>query len=134
MKKTLILLTIAVVGIASYALFAQEQTGGMMHHQGGPGRGMMMGKPMMDMCPMHSMMCKSMVDKQMVITEDGDIIVLAGNKLFKYDDDLELEKEVELKIDMEQMQQKMQQMMEQCPMRRQMMQMQGGMMGQDASN
>ncbi len=37
------------------------------------------------------------MQKQMVSTNDGGVIVWAGDKLFKYDKDLNLVKEVELK-------------------------------------
>ena len=39
--------------------------------------------------------------KQMVATSDGGVIVMAGHKLFKYDKDLNLVKEVELKTRVE---------------------------------
>jgi len=41
------------------------------------------------------------MQKQMVATNDGGVIVLAGNKLLKYDKDLNLVKEVELKTQFE---------------------------------
>lgn len=41
------------------------------------------------------------MQKQMVATNDGGVIVLVGNKLLKYDKDLNLVKEVELKADVE---------------------------------
>jgi hypothetical protein len=64
--------------------------------------GMSMGKPM-GMPPMPGMekMCASMMGKaQMVATDEGGVIVLAGNKLLKYDSDLNLAKEVELPMPM----------------------------------
>ena len=42
-----------------------------------------------------------MMPKQMVATSDGGVIVLIGNKLLKYDKDLNLVKETELKTDVE---------------------------------
>lgn len=43
-----------------------------------------------------------MIDKgEMVATQDGGVIVMAGNKLLKYDKDLKLVKEVYVKTDME---------------------------------
>jgi len=51
---------------------------------------------MMGMCPMHGMMMKSYMDKEMVATEDGSVVVMAGNKLMKYDKNLALKKEVEI--------------------------------------
>jgi hypothetical protein len=41
------------------------------------------------------------MQRQMVATNDGGVIVLAGNKLLKYDKDLNLIKEVELKTGVE---------------------------------
>ena len=41
------------------------------------------------------------MQKQMVATSDGGVIVMAGHKLFKYDKDLNLVKEVELKTRVE---------------------------------
>ncbi|MBL7188991.1 MAG: hypothetical protein ISS70_21905 [Phycisphaerae bacterium] len=92
--------------------------------------GMMMGKEkMMAMCPMHGMMMGSMMTKSIAATGDGGVVVMAGNKLIKYDKDLNLVKESEVKMDMEGMQKQMSQMMEQCPMCKNMMQG-GSMMGQ----
>lgn len=45
-------------------------------------------------------MCSMMVKSQMVATDEGGVIVLAGNKLMKYDADLNLVKEVEVKMPM----------------------------------
>ena len=78
-----------------------------------------MGKGMMDgkgsMMGMHGMMMK-MMEKTMVPTSDGGVIVLAGNQLTKYDKDLNVVKEVELKMDMEAMKKNMDDMMKMCPM------------------
>jgi len=41
------------------------------------------------------------MQKQMVATNDGGVIVLVGNKLLKYDKDLNLVKEIELKTGVE---------------------------------
>ena len=62
------------------------------------------------------MMMGSMMKKEMVATGDGGVIVLSGNKLLKYDKDLELLKEVELPMDMKGMHEKMEEMMKNCPM------------------
>ncbi len=48
-----------------------------------------------------AMKMMGMVQKQMVATNDGGAIVLLGNKLLKYDKDLNLIKEVELKTETE---------------------------------
>lgn len=56
--------------------------------------GMTMEKPMgMPMAGMEKMSCKA---AQMVATDEGGVIVLAGNKLMKYDADLNLVKEAEV--------------------------------------
>gem|GEM_PF-1857964 len=70
----------------------------------------------MGMCPMMKMM-----ERSVVATSDGGVIVLAGNKLVKYDKDLNVLKEVEIKVDMAAMQKDMMEMMKNCPM------MKGGM-------
>ncbi len=73
------------------------------------------------MCPMHGMMMGSMMCMAVVSTEDGGVIVLAGDKLLRYDKDLSLTKEVKIEMDLEGTQKKMAQMMEKCPMCRGMM-------------
>jgi len=44
-----------------------------------------------------------MMSKQMVATSDGGVIVTIGNKLYKYDSNLNLQKEVEIPFDMKAM-------------------------------
>lgn len=78
------------------------------------GRGMRGG---MGMCPMHCMMMKSMTEKSVVATNDGGVVILAGNKLMKYDKNLELKKEVEIKCDMKKM---CEEMCKDCPMCKEM--------------
>ena len=58
-------------------------------------------------------LCDMMMGKSLVATADGGVVVWLGNKLFKYDKDLVLQKEVEIKIDIE----GMQKMMKKCSMR-----------------
>ncbi len=107
MKRTMIM-AVVVFAIAAglyYVFAAKQNEGGMM------GRGMMRGR-MMDsndmmmqrgmaygMHPMSGMMGGS----SLAATEDGGALVLMGNKLCKYDKDLNLVKEVEIKIDWEKM-------------------------------
>jgi hypothetical protein len=73
------------------------------------------------MCPMHGMMAKMMMQREMVAAKDGGVIVMSGNRLLKYDRNLNLKKEIELKIDMADMKKMMADMMEKCPMRKMMM-------------
>jgi len=48
-----------------------------------------------------------MMQKEMIATEDGGVVVLVGNKLIKYDKNLNVVKEAEIKIDTEGMMKKM---------------------------
>ena len=121
MKKGILVVTVVLVLTVSGLAFAQmndkgkemmgdkagmtEGKGGMMGMMGG--KGMMDGK-MMGMCPM----MQAMMQKQVVATNDGGIVVIAGNKITKYDKDLNVVKEVESKMDIE----GMQKMMKDCPM------------------
>lgn len=50
----------------------------------------------MSMSGMGKMNCPMMRKTQMVATDEGGVIVLAGNKLMKYDADLNLVKEAEI--------------------------------------
>jgi len=68
-----------------------------------------------EMPGMGKMGCPMMGKAQMVATDEGGVIVLAGNKLLKYDADLNLVKEVEVKMPMGPMGGK------QCPMMGKMM-------------
>jgi hypothetical protein len=54
---------------------------------------------------------------------------MIGNRLLKYDKDLNLQKEVEIKIDTEGMQKMMMQMKEKCPMHKKMTE-EGSMTGE----
>ena len=121
MKKSIIAVTAVLVLTVSGLALAQMDKGkdmmgdvdkGMGMMGGGMMKGGMMDGKMMDMMGMmHSMM-----QKQVVATNDGGIIVVAGNKITKYDKDLNVVKEVELKMDMEGMQKMMDNMKGMCPM------------------
>ncbi|MBF0384359.1 MAG: hypothetical protein HQL27_00665 [Candidatus Omnitrophica bacterium] len=123
MRRSLVILfavaLFVVTGLSSLS-FAQGMKG-MMGDQPMMGKGMMK-NDMMVKCPIHDMI-KGMLEKTVIATSDGGVIVLAGNKLMKYDKDLNLVKEVEIKVDMEAMKKDMAEMMKNCPM------MKGGMMG-----
>ncbi len=123
---------LAMVG--TYGVLAQQDTqtptppGGM-----GRGPGMMRGGAGMmpqgmmahQGCAMCGMMTGAMMWKSMTATSDGGVIVAVGNRLIKYDNQLNVVKDTELKIDMNQMFASMQKIMENCPMCKQMMQAQG---------
>lgn len=75
---------------------------GMMPGAGMMGGGMGMMKPM----PM---------GKTMVATSDGGVVVMVGNRLYKYDKNLELKKEAEIKMDMPAMKHMIKSMKKKCP-------------------
>jgi hypothetical protein len=103
MKKILLAVLVLSVLILAPAFAEETQKDAMP--------GMTLDKPMgMPMSGMGKMCCPMMGKTQMVATDEGGVIVLAGNKLMKYDADLNLVKEVEVKIPMGPMGGK------QCPM------------------
>jgi hypothetical protein len=66
-------------------------------------------------CPMHGMMMKDWTTSTMIATSDGGVVVRQGVKIYKYDKELNLVKEVELKMDMDAMAKAMNEMKEKCP-------------------
>ena len=120
MKKGIVVITAMIfIGMSGLALAQSNDKGnGMMDKDDNGG---MMGKGMMGkgmMMGMHGMMMKmgEMMNKTVVPTSDGGIIIVAGDKITKYDKDLAVVKEVELKNDMEGMQKMMGEMMQKCSM------------------
>ena len=111
MKRLIYVIVVAVVFFTVRFAFAEKMEGPMMG-QGMKEKGMMRGKEMMG----KGMMMHSMMQTSMVASNDGGVIVLTGNKLTKYDKDLNVVKEVELKANTEAMQGMMKDMMERCPM------------------
>lgn len=113
---------ILTIGTTCLAQTEQPQTGQMggmmsgqgMMGQGATGQGMMrqgmMGQGMMGQNMMPGMMMGGMMGKSMVSTEDGVVVVMIGNKLYKYDKQLNLKKEVEIEIDYQGMQNMMMKM------------------------
>lgn len=72
------------------------------------GNPMMMGNPMMGGKHMETegsktadMIMRYVMGKEIIATSDGGIVVAIGNKLYKYDSSMNLEKQVEIPIDME---------------------------------
>jgi hypothetical protein len=82
-----------------------------------------------DMC---GTMMGSMMGHCMVASGDGGVVVMMGDKLQKYDKDLNLVKEIQVAVDMEHMSARMAQMMATCPMHKKMMQ--GGEMEKYGKN
>jgi hypothetical protein len=122
MRRTLTAVAVIAMlaGAAYWAVAAETPAAkdGMMGKM--PMRGGMMGMEMKEhmggMCPGHMMMGKMMANSQMVAMPDGDVVVLMGTTLTKYDKNLVVMKEVELKVDTDAMMKKMTEMCEKCPM------------------
>jgi hypothetical protein len=108
------------VGILFFS-FAADQSKAMakqdeqkeMKHKEGMHEEMMEHKMMPMMCPMHTMMAEHMMKPQVFVTNDNGLIVLAAGKIYKYDKDLNLVKEVEFKA-AEDMKMKMEMMHKEC--------------------
>ena len=66
------------------------------------------------MCHMHKMMMAE--GKKLIATQDGGVVLMMGNKLIKYDAQLNVVKEAEIKMDMEAMKNAMEEMKKNCPM------------------
>ena len=102
MKRSLIAIAaVIIVGTSGLAIAQMNDMGKEMKGDKAGMMGMMK----------HGMMMK-MMEKNVVATSDGGIVIVSGNKLTKYDKNLNLTKEVELKSDME----GMKKMMADCPM------------------
>ena len=98
MRKPLITMTVMVLmGGTLILCFGQ---GGGMRRGAMREQDMRIGKEkMMAMCPMNGMMTGPMTVKSIAATGDGGIFVMAGNKLIRYEKDLNLVKETEVKTD-----------------------------------
>jgi len=109
MKKTIFITLMVLLLVPAFA-FSQEKSPGTDTSMG-------MGKGMHCNCGKICMM----MQKQMIATSDGGVIVLSGNKLYKYDKNLNLVKEAEIKMDVEGMKKMMEKMKEACPASKMMM-------------
>lgn len=72
-------------------------------------------------CAMHAKVCKEMMDREVVATSDGGVVVLTGGMLTKYDKDLNKVKETEITFDVEAIRAKMREMCAACPMNKKAM-------------
>ncbi len=103
MKKGIAIVVVLLAGAIFLASsFAEEKQGAMMGKD-------MLGKEMMKGrdSDMGAMMMKMMMGKSMIATEDGGIVVMMGNKLLKYDKNLNLKKEVKIEVDFSEMEEMM---------------------------
>src|SRR3989338_7329602 len=90
MNKLMSLIVVAlVIGLSARFAFAEEKKGDRKEDGMDGGMMKMMHK-------MHGMTRSS----SMVASNDGGVIVLSGNKLYKYDKNLNLVKEAEIKTEM----------------------------------
>jgi hypothetical protein len=117
MKKSIIVAIITAFILTSgdicFAQASDDQTGkmgkmmsaqGMMGHQKKSDQGMM-GRDQMG---------KGMMSKSMVATQDGGVVVMIGNRLYKFDQNLNLKKETEITVDYEGMKGMMMKMQKMC--------------------
>jgi hypothetical protein len=93
----------------SFSLYAQNGQGNGGENRGDGMMGMMDSSMACTMMKMHAISPKAAFG-----TSDGGVVVIIGNKMMKYDKDLNLKKEVELKIDSTALN-SMMHMMQQCP-------------------
>jgi hypothetical protein len=113
MKKTIIITTVALLVAAAYLVSPSEGKGWFEKDKTEKCK-MEKGKPMMGMCPMHKMMSEHMMKKEIVADGDGGVIIMACGKLYKYDKDLNLVKDVELTKIHEDAKAKMEEMKKEC--------------------
>jgi hypothetical protein len=102
-KSTIVAMVMSFILTSASICFAQasdDQTGKMGT--------MMSGKDMMGHKGMSSQdmmarahMGKGMMRNSMVATQDGGVVVMIGNRLYKYDQNLNLKKETQISVDYE---------------------------------
>ncbi len=121
MKRIVSIVTVVfLLGVVGYSALAEEGEGGGAMGPGQekgdvhPGKGMGHGA-MKGMCRAHGMAMKMMAGRELAATSDGGVVILAGNKLYKYNKDLKLVNEAEVSVDAEGMEKMMAEMKEKCP-------------------
>jgi hypothetical protein len=80
-----------------------------------PMHGKMGKEQMMCTCPMHQMMGGPMTSKSMIATTDGGVVIMIGDKLMKFDRDLNLVQETKVEMNIEGTPEKPDQPMKECP-------------------
>jgi hypothetical protein len=107
MKRALVLsVVLAMICLGCAGMKCHERHGGHMMGKRG----------MWSCCPMHREIGIRMMKRTLVPTQDGGVALLMGNKIVKYDKDMNVLKEVEVKCDTEGMQKMMEDMCAGCPM------------------
>lgn len=113
MKKAIIM-TLAVFFVAGSTAFAFPQYGQDGGNQGAPGQGGGSGAPgggprggmgmygaeNPQMAAVHAKMMNSMMLRPVGVSQSGDVFILSGNTLQKYDSNLNLVKEHEIQADL----------------------------------
>jgi len=107
-KKILVITMVIAVGCAGIAMAMKRPEKGKCP--------MMAKEGMESCCPMHHGMIKAMMERSLVATTDGGVVLLHGKTLVKYDKDLNMQKEVEIKCDPAAMKKAMEEMRASCPM------------------
>lgn len=69
-------------------------------------------------CPMKEVVLKAALEKTVVPTPDGGVIIVTGNRLIKYDQYLNVIKDTDIPVDVEGLRQTVTQVMAMCPMGR----------------
>jgi hypothetical protein len=119
-----LLVAVAIAGFALQGCNSETAAGEPVAKAGMPRpmHGKMGKEQMMCMCPMCHMMMGPMMGKSMIATTDGGVVVMVGDKLMKFDKDLNLVKEIKIKMDIEGMPKKVEQPTKECPMHKSMTQ------------
>ena len=104
--KKITLIVVFITALTAGVVFAQMKSGGMMS---GNEQGMMSGN-MMNMPMMSGMHMPGMMGSNIVATEDGGVVVMSFNKLYKFDKDLKIVKEADIPFDKEHVQKMMENM------------------------
>lgn len=73
-------------------------------------------KGMISTCPEHAMMMSMMMKRTMLMTNDGGVIIMMGNKLIKFDKDLNMVKKAQIDLDIPGLEKMMKDIKEKCPM------------------
>jgi hypothetical protein len=102
-----------VVLLVAFAFFATAQGKGWFE-KSDTEKSKMEKKPMMGLCPMHMAMWQHAMKKEIIASGDGGVIIMTDGKLYKYDKDLNLVKDVELTKINEDMKAKMEEIKKEC--------------------
>lgn len=107
MRQGIILgITVLILSVPGLALAQMEKEAGIFERKMPMGHGMMKSG-----CPL----MKTLSERTVIATSDGGVVVVFGNTMTKYDQDLDVVKEVELKMDLDAVKKMMEGMKGECP-------------------